>query len=235
MGSVLVCGAALLMHQAKAQMVPQAEHAWRQSTGQGNLTTVRIQLSHNPASQTEEVRGKGLNLRGKDFWPQWEGRIGIVMDRPVNPLKDSFVLAQPVPSGLRLRSIHMLSDYYVEGGFRATAGVLRGDTGQAWWSDGDTGGGLNLSVQRLDTLGLPGQGNQDQQTMPYVGAGFSSGVGIWGLSNAWRFNADLGLVGMRNGALDNTSRALQGDRSLDELVRDLRLRPLVKLSVGYSF
>lgn len=237
MAAMLTLGACLsVAGQALAQMVPQPTHAWRQMTGQDDTTTVRIDLRTRAASADDDVRGQGLNLRGKGFWPQWEGRIGIVMDRPVNPLKDSFVLAQPVPSGLRLRSFHMLSDYYVDGGFRATAGILRGDTGQAWWSSGDNGGGLNLSVQRLDTLGLLGQtGGRDQQTMPYLGAGFTSGVGIWGLSSAWRFNADLGLVGMRNGALDNVSRTLQGDKSLDDLVRDLRLRPLIKVSVGYSF
>lgn len=233
MAGVVLC----LAGQAHAQMVPQPTHAWRQMTGQPDTTTVRIDLRAPQVAtgDEDEPRGKGFNLRGKGFWPQWEGRIGIVMDRQVNPLKDSFVLAQPVPSGLRLRSFHMLSDYYVEGGFRATAGILRGDTGQAWWSSGDNGGGLNLSIQRLDTLGLLGQGSRDQQTMPYVGAGFTSGVGIWGLSSAWRFNADLGLVGVRNGAIDNLSRTLQGDKSLDDLVRDLRLRPLVKVSVGYSF
>ena len=214
-----------------AQMVPQPMHAWRQATMQGDMTTVRIDLKGHPAVP----RGQGLNLRGKGFWPQWEGRIGIVMDRPVNPLKDSFVLAQPVPSGLRLRSLHVLSDYYVEGGFRYTAGLLRGDTGQAWWSSGDQGGGLNLSLQRLDALTLAGRTSADQQTMPYVGAGYSSSIGIWGLSSAWRFNADLGLVSIGSGSLDNMSRALQGDKSLDELVRDLRFRPLVKVSVGYSF
>jgi len=236
MGMVLLAAAtvaAALAVPAQAQMVPQAEHAWRQSTRPGGLTTVRIPLVRNAAAQSEEASGKGLNLRGRDFWPRWEGRIGIVMDRPVNPLKDSFVLAQPISSGLRLRSFHMLSDYYVEGGFRATAGLLRGDTGQSWWSSGGTGGGLNLSLQQLDTLGQ--HGDPRQHTMPYVGAGFTSRVGMWGLSSAWRFNADLGLVGVGASSMDNMSRALQGDKSLDDLVRDLRLRPLIKLSVGYSF
>lgn len=222
---------------AHAQMVPQPGHGLRQGTLQGDLTTVRINLNGQSSSATES-RGKGLSLRGKGFWPQWEGRIGIVMDRPVDPLKDSFVLAQPAPSGLRLRSFHMLSDYYVEGGFRATAGLLRGDTGQAWWSSGDNGGGVNLSLQRLDNLGLlgtPRNGIDGPQTMPYVGAGFTSREGVWGLSSAWRFNADLGLISIGSSPLNNMSRALQGNKSLDELVRDLRLRPLVKVSVGYSF
>jgi hypothetical protein len=228
----------ILLGQAHAQMVPQPEHALRQATGKGGLTTIRINLNGSAASGNDEDRGRGLNLRGKGFWPQWEGRIGVVMDRQVNPLKDSYVLAQPAPNGLKLRSFHVLSDYYVDGGFRATAGLLRGNTGQAWWSSGDNGGGLNLSLQRLDTLdSLAGTDtrNDDRQTVPYVGAGFTSHVGMWGLSSAWRFNADVGLVSIGSGQVDSMSRMLQGDKSLDDMVRDLRFRPLVKVSVGYSF
>jgi hypothetical protein len=220
-GLALACMGACLGH-AHAQMVPQPGHALRQATGQDDLTTVRINLGGQHTSGDATTGGRGLNLRGKGFWPQWEGRIGIVMDRQANPLKDSYVLAQPVSSGLRMRSFHMLSDYYVDGGFRATAGLLRGDTGQAWWSSGDNGCGLNLSVQRLDTLGLlgnAGSGSDKQQTMPYVGAGFTSQVGVWGLSSAWRFNADLGLIGLGSKHTDNLSRTLQGDKSLDDLVR----------------
>lgn len=225
---------------AQAQMVPRAEHAMRQTTGGSDLTTVRI----NWASQTsQDVRGQGLNLRGQGFWPHWEGRIGIVIDRPVNPLKDSFVLAQPAQGGLRIRSLHVLSDYYVEGGFRATAGLLRGETGQAWWSSGDTGGGLNLSLQRLDGLGLLGSPNNSpssdtngQQTMPYVGAGYSSQLNFKGSgASPWRFNADLGLITINSSNINRISQVFQGEKNLDELVRDLRLRPVIKVSVGYSF
>lgn len=233
-GAPLLIGAWLPSAPAMAQMVPVPGHALRQNLAQDDLTTVRIDLGR--AQAADGVAGKGLNLRGKAFWPQWEGRIGVVIDRPVNPLKDSYVLAQPAPSGLKLRSFHVLSDYYVEGGFRATAGLLRGESGHAWWSSGDQGGGLNLSLQRLDTLGLLGQARDNHnQTMPYFGAGYTSRPGIWGLSSAWHFNADLGLVSNSSGQLDGMSKVLQGDKSLDDLVRDLRLRPLVKVSVGYSF
>ncbi|MFT3858722.1 MAG: hypothetical protein QM742_14900 [Aquabacterium sp.] len=232
--TMMAAGGLLPSADAWAQMVPVPGHALRQNLAQGDLTTVRIDLGR--VSGEDGTAGKGLNLRGKAFWPQWEGRIGVVIDRPVNPLKDSYVLAQPAPSGLKLRSFHVLSDYYVEGGFRATAGLLRGESGHAWWAAGDQGGGLNLSLQRLDTLNLLGQPRDNHnQTMPYIGAGYTSRVGVWGLSSAWHFNADLGLVSSGGGQLDGMSKVLQGDKSLDDLVRDLRLRPLVKVSVGYSF
>jgi hypothetical protein len=217
---------------AQAQMVPRAEHALRQYTGNANLTTVRVDFDGDDT----EVRGHGLNLRGQGFWPHWEGRIGAAIDRPVNPLKDSFVLAQPVQGGLHVRSMHVLSDYYIEGGFRATAGLLRGETGQAWWSSGDNGGGLNLSLQRVDSLGLLGAPNNKpsadgsgQQTMPYLGAGYTSRLKLNGSASSWRINADLGLISL------NSSKAFQSDKSLDDLVHEMRLRPVVKVSVGYSF
>lgn len=233
-------GSLLPLASARAQMVPRAEHALHQNTGSGNYTAVRINIDSTEASG-DEVHGRGLALRGQGFWPHWEGRIGVVIDRPVNPLKDSFVLAQPSQSaGLRVRSMHILSDYYVDGGFRATAGLLRGDTGQAWWGSSGNGGGLNLSMQRLDSLGLmsnlatPGN-TQDAQTMPYVGAGYSNNLTVNGTPSAWRFNADLGVISTNASNLNRLNQVLQGDRTLDGLVRDMGLRPMVKVSVGYSF
>lgn len=233
-------GALLTVSAAQAQMVPRAEHALHQNTGSGDYTAVRIPLGGTEATG-DEVRGRGLALRGQGFWPHWEGRIGVVIDRPINPLKDSFVLAQPNQSaGLRVRSMHILSDYYVDGGFRATAGVLRGDSGQAWWGSAGNGGGLNLSMQRLDSLGLmsslsPMGISQDTQTTPYLGAGYSNSLTINGTPSAWRFNADLGVISANSGTMNRLSQVLQGERSLDDMVRDMRLRPVVKVSVGYSF
>ncbi len=233
-------GSLLTLTSAQAQMVPRAEHALHQNTGSGTYTAVRINIDNTEASG-DEIRGRGLALRGQGFWPHWEGRIGVVIDRPINPLKDSFVLAQPNQSaGLRVRSMHILSDYYVDGGFRATAGVLRGDTGQAWWGSAGNGGGLNLSMQRLDSLGLMSNlgslgSTQDTQTSPYLGAGYSNSLTVNGTPSAWRFNADLGVISSSGSNINRLGQVLQGERSLDEMVREMRLRPMVKVSVGYSF
>jgi len=232
-------GGLLALTSAQAQMVPHAEHALHQNTGNADYTAVRINIDGNESS--DETHGRGLALRGQGFWPHWEGRIGVVVDRQINPLKDSFVLTQPNQSaGLRIRSMHILSDYYVEGGFRATAGVLRGDTAQAWWGSGGNGGGLNISMQRLDSLGLMSSigltsNLQDAQTTPYLGAGYSNSLTINGTPSAWRFNADLGVISVNSSNINRLSQVLQGDRSLDGLVHDMGLRPVVKVSVGYSF
>jgi len=208
---------------AHAQMIPLPQHVLR--------------------SVTAADHGKGLSLNGQQFWPHWEGRIGVVMDRAYDPLKDSFVLVQPVPSsGLNMRSAHVLSDYYFSGGFRATVGLVRGSVTQAAWSDGndDTiGSGLNLSLQRIDNLGLNDLRNQsiegENRTLPYVGAGYAASLGSPGSDSMWRFNADLGIISVNSNNIGRLSRALQGEAGLDEVVRDLRLRPVLKVSVRYAF
>lgn len=218
---------------AAAQMVPPQEHALRQATS-GEVTTVRIAWGNAPHDDSRE----GLpGVAGRSLWRHWEGRIGVAIDRPLNPLKDSFVLAQPIATGLRVRSLHILSDYYVEGGFRATAGLVRGDHGQAWWGSGEHGGGLNISLQRLDNLGLLGTDTRQlddraRQISPYFGAGYSSRTQNPGAASSWHFNADLGVIAAGASHLGDL---LQGDLGAAPLTRDWRLSPVVKVAVGYAF
>lgn len=219
--SMAICALALTaMQAAHGQMVPRQVH-----------------LLRAPAATDA---GKGLSLNGQQFWPHWEGRIGLVLDRAFDPLKDSFVLAQPVPSsGLNMRSAHVLSDYYFSGGFRATVGLVRGSVTQASWADGTEGNGLNLSLQHVDTLSLNDPKSQtaegENRTLPYVGAGYAASLGPVGSASMWRFNADLGLVPANTNNIGRISRAFQGEAGLDDVVRDLRLRPVIKVSVRYAF
>lgn len=240
-GILLAC---TLIASAQAQMVPRGAHILSQGHGAG-ITTARLpwpaQLS-GPATAERGVTmtgtGGGLALRDSSPWPNWEGRIGAVIERPVNPLRDSFVLAQPVEGGLRMRSLHVLADHYVEGGFRATVGLVSGEAGQAWWSSGEHGGGLNLSLQQLDTLGSPlglGRRNLPPQAQAYVGAGYSTRTESLSQASSWRFNADFGLLNTDPDGTDRFTGVLQGDRSFGDLVRGLRMRPVVKVSLGYAF
>lgn len=237
---LLTCG---LNAPAQAQMVPRGAHILSQGGPGDGITTARLpwpaRLSApSPANRAAGSDGGGLALRDNGPWPDWEGRIGAVIERPVNPVRDSFVLAQPVEGGLRMRSLHVLADHYVEGGFRATVGLVSGEAGQAWWSSGEHGGGLNLSLQQLDTLGSPlglRRRNLLPQAQAYVGAGYSTRVESIGQAATWRFNADLGLLNTDPDSTDRITGLLQGDRSVGDLVRGLRMRPVVKVSVGYAF
>ncbi len=236
--------ACLLSAPVHAQMVPRGTHILSQGGVGDGITTARLpwptRLSTaQPAERTAgSGAGGGLALRDSGPWPNWEGRIGAVIERPVNPVRDSFVLAQPVEGGLRMRSLHLLADHYVEGGFRATVGLVSGEAGQAWWSSGDNGGGLNLSLQQLDTLGSPlglGRRNVLPQAQAYVGAGYSTRTESIGQASSWRFNADFGLLNTDPDGTDRFTGVLQGDRSFGDMVRGLRMRPVVKVSVGYAF
>lgn len=235
------CALAALFGAAQAQMVPRGEHI----LSQAGITTARLPWPSRLSSQPQPLAeanaadgGRGLALRDSGPWPNWEGRIGAVIERPVNPVRDSFVLAQPVEGGLRMRSLHVLADHYVEGGFRATVGIVSGEAGQAWWSSGDHGGGLNLSLQQLDTLGSPlglRRRNLLPQAQAYVGAGYSTRTEAIGQASSWRFNADFGLLNTDPDGTDRFAGVLQGDRSFGDLMRGLRMRPVVKVSVGYAF
>ncbi len=66
-------------------------------------------------------------------------------------------------------------------------------------------------------------------------AGYAASVGTPGSDSMWRFNADLGLISVNSNNIGRISRALQGEAGLDEIVRDLRLRPVIKVSVRYAF
>lgn len=223
---VLLC---LVASLAQAQMVPRAGHVLR-SVGGSEYSFTRVNLRQS---------GLGLSLGGQGLWPQWEGRIGVMMDRPTNPLKDTYVLFQPVPNGLTIRGLHLLSDYYFDGGFRATAGMVRGEATQSLWDGG--GEGLNISLQRLDSINIPGAtpaiglDNLKSASVPYIGAGYSSRVNTTNIGTPWRFNADLGLISINSNNISRISRTLTGEQGLDSLMRDMRFRPLVKVSVGYSF
>jgi hypothetical protein len=230
---------------ALAQMSPRTLHFLSTSQASGeqlapNLFAARINWS---APTPPEAGGTGLTPRQQNLWPHWEGRIGILLDRPIGSLRDNTALAPSSTQGLHVRGLHLLSDYYVDGGFRATAGILRGETSSAWWPAGEGTGGLTVSMQRLDNLGLLSLDstagtldNNNRQTMPYVGAGYSSALARNARNkSAWRFNADLGLLSINSNNVNRLTQVLQGDRGVDELVRSLRLRPLVKVSVGYSY
>ncbi|MEO7055906.1 MAG: hypothetical protein ABI143_03800 [Caldimonas sp.] len=95
------------------------------------------------------------------------------------------------------------------GGFRATSGLVVGS---------------RSTIATNELLG-------ETKTMPYVGLGYSN---IWPKSG-WRFNADLGVISHNPGSANGIGRVLGGSQSLDDLVRDLRLAPVLQLGVAYTF
>jgi len=196
-------------------------------------------------------QGTGLKLSSDQtaqFGPHWSSRVGLVANGAVeSTLNSPYALAPHPQEGLKIHSLHLLSDYHFAGGFRATAGLVRGATHLPWWPDTAgsslSAGGLNLSLQRLDLLGtngVHGQGmatDAPNRTVPYVGAGYTGRLSEDSHSDygVWHFNADLGLISLNSENIGRVGRVLQGEQKIDELLREMRLRPVVKFSVKYAF
>jgi hypothetical protein len=83
----------------------------------------------------------------------------------------------------------------------------------------------------------PGLKLQNKRTAAdyYLGAGYTAQLPQPSGYSSWRFNADLGLISLNSSNIDRITRVFQGDQGVDALIRELRLRPVVKFSVNYAF
>ncbi len=162
-------------------------------------------------------------------WPRWQARVGLAAtEAEVNRLgtaDSAIVLGDFYFARLNLGSSN--------GGLRATGGLLLGASTAARTSalaDSTVlraGRGLNLTFLR----GQRTTGNNASfaelapaslGATPYLGVGWSSSS----LTGSWGLSADLGFT---------AGRSAPGSRSLDELLRDLRLAPVMNLGVSYAF
>ncbi|MFG5407861.1 hypothetical protein ABXN37_06800 [Piscinibacter sakaiensis] len=67
--------------------------------------------------------------------------------------------------------------------------------------------------------------------MPYLGLGYSAQPARGG----WGFSADIGLVAQAPGAVVRLGRVFNGSQTLDDMLREMRLSPLLNVGVSYSF
>jgi len=138
---------------------------------------------------------------------------------------------------LRSSGLMLYSQEAADGSVRASMGLIQSDSGNWWQTRSDRYAALRSSYHRLSDAGvLSSAGSQVPcdtfQARPYVGASFSSLLSPTRSTQAWRVNADFGLVSMGN---TRTGLATTPERNADDLLRDVRLRPNVKVSLGYSF
>jgi hypothetical protein len=121
-------------------------------------------------------------------------------------------------------------------GFRATSGVLIGaHSALLGFAATPASNGLFASDRRLfgasaAPISAPDPA-LDSSTVPYLGIGYSN---LWGKSG-WSFSADLGVVSQSPANVVRFGRVFGGSQGLDDVIRDMRLAPLIQLGVSYSF
>ena len=150
-------------------------------------------------------------------------------------------------SGLQVGAIGVLGDLYFgessrtpqasPAGFRATSGVLVGAR-SSWLGTvaSSSPGGLFAPNRRLfgasaSVLATPADPTLETATVPYIGIGYTN----MSPKSGWHFSADLGVVSQSPGNVVRFGRVVGGSQSLDDLIRDMRLAPIVQLGVSYSF
>jgi hypothetical protein len=197
------------------------------------------------ASFAAQAGGDGLSADADQVpWARFQGRIAYSATTPM--LRGGSAAADG--TGLRIQGLTLMGDVYLGttpspraglGGFRATSGLILGARTGLWGSPATAPATGPLGVDRrlfgatppslgyaVDPAGDPAAG-----TVPYIGIGYSS----LATRSGWSFSADLGLVSLSPGNAVRLGRVFGGGQNLDDVVRDMRLTPVVQLGVSYSF
>jgi hypothetical protein len=122
-------------------------------------------------------------------------------------------------------------------GFRATSALLIRQPGVslsdlAWSSRSSASFGVPMHLALPSVApAVSDPSAYGFSTMPYLGIGYSD----ISLKSGWGFWADIGLVVQSPGGALGLGRVLSGTQGVDELMRELRMSPLVQLGVNYSF
>ena len=175
-------------------------------------------------------------------WAQFQTRIGYGSGAPAWRAS----LAPAERTGLKIGGFNVLSDVYLFGakeapnapvtGFRATSGLIIGSR-SPWLNAGAMPASSGLASDRrafgpaAPALASATDLGFDPTTVPYIGIGYTN---LWAKSG-WSVSADLGVVSQNPSNVARFGRVFGGSQSLDDVVRDMRLAPLVQLGVSYSF
>lgn len=177
-------------------------------------------------------------------WARFQGRIAYAATSPLLRSTGSSLDG----TGLQVNGLSVMGDVYfgaasgrdksAAGGFRATSGVIVGahSTLRGTPASAPASGLLNVDRRLFgSSAGSPGYGaelgNDSNGTLPYIGIGYSS----LAARSGWSFSADLGLVSLSPGNAVRLGRVFGGGQSLDDVVRDMRLTPVLQLGASYSF
>ena len=187
------------------------------------------------------AEGGGLSLAGlSNHGTRLHGRLSLGLRAPTGQL--DFASADRGES--KVSSLSLMGDYYLGrpsdpgekvSGFRATSGLIIGQHMGSWGGLSEVSGGNGrFSVEERRNFGLltTDETRNDSNAMPYLGVGYT---GIY-VESGLSFSADFGLAARNPGsATTQFGRVLNGTQSLEELLRALRLSPVLQLGVSYSF
>lgn len=196
-------------------------------------STVSMLAAAMPAQAQTGLRIGSENLTEQSPWPRWQARFGLATQ------------GSAIDAGARwqLSAGQLLGDYYWSGlrpagvgrssGFRATSGLLLGRRslalGTPTFASAQTVG-ATLSRTLRTSSGLAEGLSEPWSAAPYIGVGYS---GI-ALNGGWGFTADFGLAAT-TGGLRSRRDAGVGAQGADELLRDLRLTPVLQFGASYAF
>lgn len=182
--------------------------------------------------------GQGIRVDAERLdWPRWQARLQLNAEFYAAGTASGLAILQAAP---RARSGSLFGDYYVAhprlgdaGGLRLTSGVVVGQRGSLFGPGSpanlEPGFATAVTHNLAPVAASPDAGADTTLTWPYLGVGYSGSS----LRGGWGFSADLGLAAQNPGAV-RLGRAL-GSQALDELVRDMRLTPVLQLGVSYRF
>jgi hypothetical protein len=175
--------------------------------------------------------GEGLKWREDSLpWARWQARLAI---SPPTLLWRSG-LGELDSQGLKPRAISLMGDYVfarslTEDGtasaLRATSGLVIGSRPVLWI--GQSGGSTGpFGLERR----LFGDSSQEPGALPYLGIGYSG----FTRRSGWSFSADFGLMALGAGNAVRLGRS-GNYQGVDDLVRELRLTPVLQVGASYSF
>jgi hypothetical protein len=208
-----------------------------------NVLWICVAVASALAVADVRAEGEGLSANADRIaWTRLQSRIAYAPGAPGWRAE----LAPIERTGLQVGGLGLFGDLYLgndkpaagepAGGFRATSGVLIGARSPVLGAASNPGaGGLFASNRRLfgaspGTLGAS-DATVDSATVPYIGIGYSN----LSAKSGWSFSADLGVVSQSPGNVVRFGRVFGGSQSLDDVVRDMRLAPVIQLGVSYSF
>ena len=202
--------------------------------------SVRVALLALACSAAQPALADDFHLKPLDAGsPRWQARFQL-SNLDSGPLA-SYAGYDSARLGSRVVGANLLGDYYltgsglggVRGGLRLSGGMMLGPVSLAQSSSalalGNNGDqSINVGQRSLNLLAPRLDLSDASASMSYFGIGYTGHALRSGLS----FSADLGLVS--NASLGGL-RLGSSATALDDVLRDMRYKPLLQLGLSYSY